>query len=127
MFAESKVFQLGNIAENLCKKVTKLKVQVTPSTPPKVLEERRKEATEVAKKIEHVDTICAKAVKYVSQMWESLIDDKDLDEIIEVLRTIETKVNQLKNEMKKLSLVEKMAKSIDVKRIQQQVATLQEQ
>ena len=34
MFAEAKVFRLGEIIENLCKKVAELEFQVQPSTPP---------------------------------------------------------------------------------------------
>ena len=49
MVAEDKVFCLGEIEEDLRKMVTELEAQVTPSTPLKLLEERRKAPTEAAK------------------------------------------------------------------------------
>ena len=39
--------------------------------------------------------------------------------------TYETKVTKMKNEMKKITLVEKMDKDSKMKKIQQQVTTLQ--
>ena len=51
MFVEDKVFWIGNIAENLRSKVMELEVQVTPSTPLEVLEERIKVAIESTKRI----------------------------------------------------------------------------
>ena len=93
---------------------------MTPSTPPEVLEERRKATTKAAKRIEEVKELCAKVAEQVCHMrWEYLITDDDLDKITEQLRTIETEVNQLKSEMKKLPLVEKMAKDTDMKILQQ--------
>ena len=41
----------------------KLGSQVTPSTPLEVLEERRKETTESAKRIEEAKELCAKEVE----------------------------------------------------------------
>ena len=55
----------------------------------------------------------------VYQTWEALIDDEELEKVSKQLRTVETEVTQLKNEMKKLPLVEKIAKSADMKRLQQ--------
>ena len=52
IFAEDKLFQLGEIPENLHKKVAELESHVTPSTPPKVQEERRNASTYVANRIE---------------------------------------------------------------------------
>ena len=43
-----------------------MEAQVTPSTPPEVLEERRKVATEAVKRIEEAEALCAKAVEQVS-------------------------------------------------------------
>ena len=66
MVVKSKVFRPGEIAEDLDKRVTELEAQVTPNTPPGVLEERKKETTKVLKKIEEVEEICAKEVGKVS-------------------------------------------------------------
>ena len=51
IFAESKVFQIGDIVENLRKKVAELELQVTPSTPLEVPKERIKETIKAAKRI----------------------------------------------------------------------------
>ena len=45
MFAESKVRRLGEIIEDLRKKVAELETQVRPNIPIEVLDERRKSAT----------------------------------------------------------------------------------
>ena len=45
IFLEAKVIQLGEIAEDLRKKVTKLEVHIRARTPPEFLEEQRKVAT----------------------------------------------------------------------------------
>ena len=66
MFVEAKVFRLGEIAKDLCKNVTELEAQVTPSTPPEALEERRQTTTEAVKKIKEAEELCAKVVKKVS-------------------------------------------------------------
>ena len=47
---------------------------------------------EVAKNIEETEALCAKAVEKVSQTWEALINDEELEKFIERLRTIETEV-----------------------------------
>ena len=76
MFVEAKVFSLGKIAENLRKKVTDLEAQVKPSTPPKVLEERRKVENEAITRIEESEELCAKEIDRVSHPWEYLIDEE---------------------------------------------------
>ena len=67
-----------------------LEIQVTPSTPQKVLEERIKTIAKDAKIIEEVEALCAKVVDQFSQTWESLIDEYELEKIIEQLHTGET-------------------------------------
>ena len=53
-----------------------MELQVNPSTPQEVMEERRKESIEDAMKIEEETTLCAKVVEQVSQSWESLINNE---------------------------------------------------
>ena len=65
-FPEAKVIRIGEIVDELRKKVANLEVQLKPSTPPKVLEERRKAAIEATKTIEEADSLCAKAIDQVS-------------------------------------------------------------
>ena len=52
MVAQSKVFQLVEIVEDIRIKGTDLEAHLTPSTPPEVLEGRRQVTTDAAKKIE---------------------------------------------------------------------------
>ena len=70
-----------------------MELQVKPSTPPEVLEERRKETTEVATNIEEAEALCAKAVEQVSQSWEALIEDEEFEQVIEQLRAAEAEVS----------------------------------
>ena len=62
-------------------------MQIRPSTAPEVLEERRKAVAEAAKKIEEVEALCAKAIGRVSQDWEALMEDLELEKFAEDLRT----------------------------------------
>ena len=66
VFVEYKYFRLGEIAENLCKRVAELELQVKPNTPPEVLEERRKETTEAATRIEEAKVLCSREFKQFS-------------------------------------------------------------
>ena len=75
------MFWLGEIIENLHKKIAELELQVTPSTSLEVQEEIRKVATEVAKIIQEVEALCAKVVEQVSQTREPLINDEELDQV----------------------------------------------
>ena len=118
MFAEAKVIRLGEIEQDLHKKVTDLEAQVKPTTPPEVLEERRMTTTKAIKKIEEIEALCAKTVEHVSETLKSMINEFKLEKVAEQLRIAETEVTQLKNEMKKLPLE---------KKLQQKVATLQTQ
>ena len=66
MAPDTKVTRLGAIVEDLRRKVTQLKEQVKPSTSLQVIEERREETIEVAKKIEKAEEVCVKDVDQVS-------------------------------------------------------------
>ena len=96
IFVEAKVFQIGDIVENLRKKSVDLELHVTCSTPPKVLKERIKETTKDVKRIEKVEALCAKVVEQDSQTWESLIENEELEDVTEQLPTTKTEVNQIK-------------------------------
>ena len=78
-----------------------MEVQVRPRTPPEVLEEQRKAIREVAQNIEEAKAVCAKAVDQVSQDWEEIIDDAELEKVTEELGIIEANVNMMKSGMKK--------------------------
>ena len=54
---------------------------MTPSTPLEVLEEIRNTSTNAAEKIEEAEALCAKVVKQISQTWEDLIDDEELEKL----------------------------------------------
>ena len=79
---------------------------------------------EDAQKIEQEEAVCAKVADQVSQAWVSLIDDAKLQKFIEELHTDETKVSQLKCDMKQLPLAKKMAKETEMRKLQQQVTML---
>ena len=98
-----------------------------PSTPLKVLEERRKKTIEVVKKIEYVEALCAKVVEQFSQTWEALIDDEELEKVAEELITPKMEINQMRNEMKKFPLAKKLAKVEEMKKPHQQVTMLKTQ
>ena len=55
------------------------------------------------------------------------MEDIEIEKFLEELRTVETNVTQLKNEMKKLPLAEKMDKETEKKKLQQQVTMLHTQ
>ena len=79
---------------------------------------------EDAQKIEQEEAVCAKVADQVSQAWVSLIDDAKLQKVVEELHTDDTKVNQLKYDMKQLPLAQKMAKETEMRKLQQQVTML---
>ena len=56
-----------------------MELKVTPTTPPKVVEARRKATKEAMKRIEDVEELCAKAIDQDSQVWEALIGDEELE------------------------------------------------
>ena len=56
-----------------------------PTTPTEVLEEQRKEETKAATNIEEAKELCARVIKQVSQSWEYLIDDKEMEKVTEQL------------------------------------------
>ena len=117
-FSEAKVILLGEIAENLHKNVVELEAREKPSALLEVLEERRKAVTKAVKKTEEAETLCAKFVDQASQTWEALIDDNELEKVVEELCRVETKETQLKYEMKKLPLAEKMDKAAEMKKFE---------
>ena len=45
--------------------------------------------TEVVKKIEEADALCAKAINQVSHTWEAPINDSKLEKVVEELCTVE--------------------------------------
>ena len=92
---------------------------MTPSTPLEVLEARWNAVKEATQKIQEVEALCAKAYEQVSQSWEALIDDAELEQVTEKIYTVEMDFNKLKVELKKLPLVEKMSKATYLKILQQ--------
>ena len=54
-----------------------------------------------------------------------MIDDEELQKVTKKLHTVEIEVNQMKNEMNKIPLAEKIAKAPEMKKVQKNVTTLQ--
>ena len=75
-------------------------------------------------KIKEVEALCAKVVEQVSQSWEDLINDEELEQVTKKLHTVEEKFKKLKNDIDKLPMTENMSKDVDLKKLQQQVARL---
>ena len=121
---QKKFFKLAEILEDLCNRVMELESKMMPNTSPQVLEEQKKAATKDVQKIVEAKELYAKVVKQVSQSWESLINDKELEQVTEKFHTTEEEFNKLKNDLKKLSRVEKMDKVSDMKKLHHQVSML---
>ena len=69
-----------------------MEAQVKPSTPPKVLEERRNAARDVLKRIKEAEELCAKSVNQVSHTWEALINNDKLEKTKEHLHATKAEV-----------------------------------
>ena len=68
--------------------------------------------------------ICANVVDQVSQAWEVLMDDAESEKLANELVIVEGNIAQIRNEMKKLPLAQKMAKATEMRKLQQQVTVL---
>ena len=101
-----------------------METKLNPNTPPKVLEDRWNIVKETAYKIQEAEALSAKAYQQVSQSWEALVDDTELEQVTKQFHTTKESFNKLKNELKKLPIVEKMSNNVDFKIIQQKVARL---
>ena len=117
-------FLLGEVDENLRKSVAKLEIKMNPNTPPKVLETQHKVGTKKVQNIQKAKVLCAKEYAQVSQLWETLLDDAELEKVTKKLHTREENMIGLRNELKKFALVEKMSKAAAFKILQEQVAKL---
>ena len=70
---------------------------MTPSTPPQVLEEQKKASVEAMQRIEEAEVLCFEAIEHVSQQWEALISDTELEQVEKELHATEEDFAQLKN------------------------------
>ena len=84
------------IAVELKKQVEEMQERQIPSTPPKVLEERRRAASEDARKITEGETLCAKVVGAASMLWEALLEYETIENIRESSRQEDVKINASK-------------------------------
>ena len=73
---------------------------------------------EAAQKIEQVEEICANAIDQVSQNQEALMDDTELEKHENELTAVETRITQIRNEMKQLPLAQKIAKAMEMRKLQ---------
>ena len=92
-----------------------------PSTPPKVLEERRRASSEAAEKIRQGETLCMKVTDVVATIWGVLLEDETTKNIRQSTREADEKISTAKAKMKKLPLQEKVTKNAEIKRLQQEV------
>ena len=104
----------------LKKQVEELQENQVPSTPPEVLEERRRAASEAARKISEGETLCAKVVEVVSMIWEAILEDATVEMIRASMRKSDKKISVAKAKMKKFSFQEKVTKMAEIKQLQQE-------
>ena len=102
----------------LKKQVEELQARQVPSTPPEVLEERNKAASEAIVKICEGEKLCTKVVEFVSTIWEELLEDVIGEKIKADAQQADQKITTAKAEMKKLSLQEKVTKMDEIKQLQ---------
>ena len=76
------------------------------------------------KNIEEEEVRCANVVDQVSQDWEALMDDAESEKLANEMTSIEGNITHTRNEMKHLPLAQKMAKEIEIRKLQQQVIVL---
>ena len=72
----AKVTRLAKITQDLRQQVEELQARQMPSTPPEVLEERRRVAYEAAEEIREGEALCAKAANAIATIWGALLEDE---------------------------------------------------
>ena len=94
-------------------------MQQKPRTPPEVLEEHRKTTSEDVDRIKQVEKICKEAIDAVSEPWELLLEVEAVEKIKEDACQTDLNITMVKEDMKKLSIKENIAKVVELKQIQQ--------
>ena len=89
-----------------------------PRTPPEVLEECRKTTSEAVKRIKQGEKLFTEVVEAISTMWEFIIEDEAMDKIKEDACQIDLNIRAVKEDMKNLSIKEKIAKVTELKHLQ---------
>ena len=77
----TKVGQLSMMVGDPRKQVEKLQMKKVPSTPPKVLEERSKAASEAVVRISKGEKLCTEEIEAIFAMWEALLEDETMEKI----------------------------------------------
>ena len=70
------------------------------------------------KKLEETEKTCTKDVDQVSHTWEALMDDKQSQRIASEITMFETNIMLIRNEMKQLTLAQRMANAIEMWKLQ---------
>ena len=76
------------------------------------------------RQIQEAKALCAKVYEQVSQAWEALMDDVELQDITKKIHEEEVSLAGLQTSLKYLSLIEKMSKVAEHKVLQQEVTKL---
>ena len=79
-------------------------MQHIQSTPPEVLEEHNKVASQAVARIHQGEKLCTEVVELISVMWKSILEDETVENIKEDALQDNENISALKAEMKKLSL-----------------------
>ena len=91
------------------------KEQQIPSTPPEVLEVRKKTTFEAVDQIKQGKKLCTKAIDATSTNWELLLEDETTEKFVEDTLQAELKITAVKTDMKKLPIKEKITKVVKLK------------
>ena len=59
-----------------------MKTNQQPSTPPKVVQQRKELANQVVGRLREAKKICTKAVEAIVVAWEKLIEDETVQQLI---------------------------------------------
>ena len=122
----AKVTRLAKITQDLWQQVEELQARQMPSTPPEVLEERIRVAYESAEEIREGKALCTKAANAIATIWGALLEDETTEEIRQTAREADEKISAAKAEMRNLPLQQKVVKNAEIKRLYQELQTLQE-
>ena len=116
-YSMDKVTTLMKIAQNLQQQVEYMQARKIPSTPPEVLEERRRAGSEAAEKIREGEGLCAESADVVAIIRGALLEDETAEQIKQRAREADEKISAAKVEMRKFPLQKKVSKSAEIKRL----------
>ena len=125
--AAAKVDRLSRFATYLREQVEELKEQQQPSTPPEVIEERRKTTSEAIEWIKQGEKLCTETIYIVSAVWELFLKYEAMEKIKEDAWKDDLKISAVKEYMKTMPMKEKITRGTELKEILDKARTLHDQ